>query len=397
MLVLTAQTDSKIVFVCSRSTLRVPPMLSSQLPTTKAHRSIHLAFKLVAFLMELVSIIIPAFNSQQFIIDAIDSVLAQKSPSIEIIVVDDGSTDDTVAVVRQKLQRGAPKSLILELGANRGPSAARNAGLRVANGSWVQFLDSDDVLMPHMIERQMAVCATAPPDVAAIYSPWNWGFLEGGQIEWLGPPMKPFISGKAPIMCLAGGVRPLLGACLIRRTALNQVGGFDEALRFWECEEACVRLATVGRFVPASSDEAEYLWRLDRNALYIGGSGARYSGPAVGLGWIMQALRASGNQAIARLELPETDRRMLLNECTLWGRLVYSLDREAFREYLRLARILDPNLTPSYPRYISALSRWVGYEKAEAVAKVTRQPKVWLRSALCSLKLRRPNAIIELR
>ena len=347
--------------------------------------------------MELVSVVIPTFNSRAFIIDAIDSVLAQKYPSIEIIVVDDGSTDNTVAVARQKLQRDAQKFQVLELGTNKGPGAARNAGLRAANGSWVQFLDSDDVLMPCKIEREMAVCATAAPDVVAVYSSWNWGFLESGRIEWLGPPMTPFISGKAPIMCLAGGCRPLLGACLIRRAALEQVGGFDEALRFWECEEVCAKLATVGHFVPASSHEAEYLWRLDRHALYIGGSGARYSATAVGLGWIRQALKVAGNQVVESLGLPEPDRRLLFNECTLWGRLMYSQDREGFREYLRLARILDPDLTPSYPRYISALSRWIGYENAEAVAKVTRQPKVWLRSALCSLKLRRPNTIIELR
>jgi glycosyltransferase involved in cell wall biosynthesis len=347
--------------------------------------------------MELVSVVIPTFNSQQFITQAIDSVLAQQYPSIEIIVVDDGSTDNTVVVAREKLQRVMQRSQVLELGVNQGPSAARNAGFRVANGAWVQFLDSDDVLMPHKIERQMAVCATAPPDVAAVYSPWNWGFLESGQIEWLGPLMQPFISGKAPIMCLAGGCRPLLGACLIRRAALDQVGGFDDALRFWECEEVCVRLATVGRFVPASSDEAEYLWRLDRHALYIGGSGARYSATEVGLGWIRQVLKVTGNQVIESLGLPEPDRRLLFNDSTLWGRLMFSQDREGFREYLRLARILDPNLTPSYPRYISALSRWIGYEKAETAAKVTRQPKVWLRSALCSLKLRRPNTIIELR
>jgi glycosyltransferase involved in cell wall biosynthesis len=347
--------------------------------------------------MELVSVIIPTFNSEQFIANAISSVIAQKYPAIEIIVIDDGSTDNTLAVARQKLQRDIKSFQILELGTNKGPSAARNAGLRVANGSWVQFLDSDDLLMPHKIERQMIVCATAPPDVAAVYSPWNWGFLESGRIEWFGPLRKPFISGKAPVMCFAHECRPLLGACLIRHTALDQIGGFDEALRFWECEEVCVRIATVGRFLSAPSDEAAYLWSLDRKTLYIGGSGARYSLTAVGLGWIRQVLKATGNLAIDRLRLPEPDRRLLLHECTLWGRLLYSHDREAFREYLSLAQILDPNLTPSYPRYISTLSRWVGYENAEAAAKLARQPKVWLRSTLCSLKLKRPNALTDMR
>ncbi len=74
------------------------------------------------------------------------------------------------------------------------------------------------------------------------------------------------MSGKAPIMCLAAKCRPLLGACLIRRSALEQAGGFDETLRFWECEEVCVKLASVGRFVSASSGEAEYLWRLHTDA-----------------------------------------------------------------------------------------------------------------------------------
>jgi glycosyltransferase involved in cell wall biosynthesis len=346
--------------------------------------------------MELVSVIVPTFNSERFLVEAIDSVIAQRYPAIEIIVVDDGSTDKTVAVARRKLQESANRSQVLELGANNGPSAARNAGLRVASGSWVQFLDSDDVLMPRKIERQMALCLAAPPDVAAVYSPWNWGFLEANKIEWLGPVREPFVSGKAPIMCLAASCRPLLAACLIRRSALDQAGGFDEALRFWECEEACVRLASIGRFVAASSGEAEYLWRLHRKEKYIGRRGARYKSTDVALGWIRQALKAAGNQSIDRLGLPEPDRRLLLRECTTWGRVLFADDREAFREYLSLARILDANIAPTYPRHVSMLSQWVGYEKAEAAHMLARRPKVWLRQALRSLNLRRPYAMIEL-
>ena len=176
--------------------------------------------------MELVSVVIPTFNSEGFIEEAIDSVVAQKYPSIEIIVVDDRSNDNSVAVARHKLQRSADRFQILELDANKGPSGARNAGLRVANGSWVQFLDSDDVLSPQKIKRQMAVSEIAEPDVAAIYSPWNWGFLEAGKIEWFGPLNEPSMSGRAPIMCLAAKCRPLLGACLICRSVLEQAGGF---------------------------------------------------------------------------------------------------------------------------------------------------------------------------
>lgn len=347
--------------------------------------------------MNLVTVIIPTFNSEQFIAEAINSVVAQKYHPIEVIVVDDGSTDNTVATARRMLQESVEKSQILELGVNRGPSAARNAALRVANGSWVQFLDSDDVLMPRKIERQMAVGATAPADVAAIYSPWNWGFLEAGQIEWHGPVREPFIAGKAPIMCLAASCRPLLGACLIRRSALEQSGAFDEALRFWECEEACFKLATVGRFVAASSGEAEYLWRLQRKDLYIGGGNARYKSTDVALGWIRLAVRAAGRRSMDELGLSESDRQLLLRECTTWGRVLYADNRTAFREYLGLARSLDANIAPSYPRSVSALSRWVGYEGAEAAFMLARRPKVWARQALRSLNLKRAYTMIELR
>ena len=115
------------------------------------------------------------------------------------------------------------------------------------------------------------------------------------------------------------------------------------------------------------------------------------------MGWITLALKASGGRDIYDQGLSEQDREMFFRDCTLWGRLLYSQERASFAEYLGIARRLDPNIAPAYPRYISVLSRWVGYEKAERVAKLTRQPKVWLRTLLNRLKLRRPNVIIELR
>ena len=348
--------------------------------------------------MELVSVIIPTFNSAKFIGAAIDSVVVQNYQSTEIIVVDDRSTDDTVAVARRKLEATGVAHQILELRANLGPSAARNVGVRASRGSWIQFLDSDDILMPRKFERQLAAAASAAlRDVAAVYSRYRWGFLEDGKIEWTGHLMRPFIEGKAPIMCLAGGVRPLLGACLVRREALIEAGGLDETLRFWECEEACVRLAKVGRFLPAHSDEPLYLWRLERGSLYIGSEGSRYRSANVAIGWITVVLKASDNRPIDSLDLSATDKRMLMNECTQWGRLVYVDDRAAFREYLGLARKFNPRLAPSYPFYIKTLSRWTEYETAEAVARIVRQPKVWLRSALVALRLRTPNHMIELR
>jgi glycosyltransferase involved in cell wall biosynthesis len=342
-----------------------------------------------------VSVVIPTYNSSKYIQDTIESVFGQSYANIEIVVVDDGSTDNTVELVKSTLKGSEKKSQVLTLGRNGGPSAARNVGYLAATGSWIQFLDSDDLLMPGKIELEAGVAASSALDVAVVYSPWNWGFVENGRFQWFGPLKPPFVSGNHPIMCLAEG-RPLVGSSLIRRSALNEVGGFDEGLRFWECEELNVRLAGIGRFVRAESSAAQYLWRLRPEELYVGGPGSRYNSKEVALGWITQAVKAAGKRRLQDLGLSDEERRLLLNESTLWGRMLYSQNRAAFKDYLRMARMLDPQVAPAYPRYIAALSPWVGYETAEGIAKLTRQPKVWVHSALCRLGLRRADMLIKL-
>jgi GT2 family glycosyltransferase len=116
----------------------------------------------------LVSIIIPTYNRRELLPDAVVSCLAQTYPNIEIIIVDDGSTDGTREMVEGRLSEvGGRKSeesrewvgrnIRYEYQANAGASAARNRGLELANGNYVQFLDSDDLLFREKISRQAAV------------------------------------------------------------------------------------------------------------------------------------------------------------------------------------------------------------------------------------------------
>src|SRR5579871_6632263 len=101
----------------------------------------------------------PTYHAAKWVTKTIDSLIAQTYPHHELVVVDDGSQDDTVAVVRDKLTRDFRNHWqIIELGRNGGPSAARNVGLGAATGSWVQFIDSDDLIAPDKFERQMAFC-----------------------------------------------------------------------------------------------------------------------------------------------------------------------------------------------------------------------------------------------
>lgn len=106
---------------------------------------------LIYFMQPLVSVIIPLYNAENFIVDTIDSVLKQTHKNIEIIVVDDGSKDLSVKRVRELNL----SSIIVVQQTNKGASAARNHGLKLAKGEFIQYLDADDILHPEKIERQI--------------------------------------------------------------------------------------------------------------------------------------------------------------------------------------------------------------------------------------------------
>jgi glycosyltransferase involved in cell wall biosynthesis len=108
-----------------------------------------------------VSVVIPAYNAAAQIENAIDSVLAQSMPPMEIIVVDDGSTDDTAKLVARRYPQ-----IILIRQENQGCGPARNTGCRIARGEWLAFLDADDEWLPEKLEKQLT--RTRDPEVAVI-------------------------------------------------------------------------------------------------------------------------------------------------------------------------------------------------------------------------------------
>src|SRR5207244_7547062 len=110
-----------------------------------------------------VSIIVPCHNGARFLAEALDSALAQTHPAVEVIVVDDGSIDDTPSV----LGRYAGRVRVIRQ-RNRGPSAARNAALDVARGDYGAFLDADHRFLPDKVARQAGVL-DARPDVGLVY------------------------------------------------------------------------------------------------------------------------------------------------------------------------------------------------------------------------------------
>jgi glycosyltransferase involved in cell wall biosynthesis len=108
---------------------------------------------------DLVSIIIPCYNASPWLEETLRSALAQSWKNVEIIFVDDGSTDDSLAVARNFEAHG----LVVVTQANRGASAARNQGLQLARGAFIQFLDADDLLAPDKIASQMEMAGKSEP------------------------------------------------------------------------------------------------------------------------------------------------------------------------------------------------------------------------------------------
>lgn len=131
--------------------------------------------------MPQVSVVIPTHNRGRFITDAIESVLAQTYKDYEIIVVDDGSTDDTREQVKKFGER-----VRYYYQYNSGPSAARNTGIKLARGKYIAFCDSDDRFLPHKLQKQMEFLRKHPK-CKFLYS-WYYNVNEKGDITKLRKP-----------------------------------------------------------------------------------------------------------------------------------------------------------------------------------------------------------------
>jgi glycosyltransferase involved in cell wall biosynthesis len=179
-----------------------------------------------------VSVIIPTYNYARYLDQAVRSVLAQTYPAAEILVVDDGSKDNTREVAESF---GNQIRYIYQ--ENAGPSAARNHGIREATGEWVAFLDSDDWWVPEKLELQAAE-VRRDPEVAFVYCA-VWGVTPDGEKQLWKPENPDRLWPRLRyVNCISGG-----SGTFIRRDALLAVGGFDEGVAGvadWEC---WVRLA----------------------------------------------------------------------------------------------------------------------------------------------------------
>ncbi|MEA3412233.1 MAG: glycosyltransferase family A protein [Pseudomonadota bacterium] len=198
----------------------------------------------------LVSCIVPAFNSERYLAEAIDSILAQTYQPIEVIVVDDGSVDGTSDIARCY---GPPVRLVTK--STQGPAATRNLGLHIARGTFVAFLDADDLWHREKLALQMARFETRPElEVSVTHAQMFWiDALENEARTYDDTTRTGAIPGYATTTVLA------------RRSLFERIGDFDTGLWFSDATDWFVRVTEAGAVLELMDDVLVYHRMHERN------------------------------------------------------------------------------------------------------------------------------------
>ena len=184
-----------------------------------------------------VSVIIPAYNCDRYIVQTVESVLLQENCDYEIIIIDDGSTDSTEAVLEPYRDR-----LRYVKQENQGVAAARNHGIAIAKADFIAFLDADDYFLPEKLARQADILARNP-DLGIVHSGWQRVDHQGNKLL----DVRPWL--QIPELNLATWLRwkPVLpSAMMFRREWLQYVNGFDARFPPAEDTDLVLKLALKG-------------------------------------------------------------------------------------------------------------------------------------------------------
>lgn len=305
-----------------------------------------------------VSVIIPVYNREVLLSRAIESALSDGLEDLEVIVVDDGSTDDSAPIARSFGRRVRVFSQN-----NAGSSAARNRGLAEVRGRYVRTLDSDDWLLPGVTRVQVEKLEGTGADVC--YGDWR----EASETEFGFQASKLRSLGVMtdPVATLLGGEWCPPFCYLFRREVLQAAGGWprDVSLKYTEDLALNVKVALRGsRFVHVGIDIGRYYHH----------KGLRDSRSSL-VGWC-NAARAIYTDAIATLDRESgwtSPRRIAVAESLLrLAKVYFGLDRAGFRECIALISRVAPDFRPA-GRIYSLLVTLFGYQIVESILEIRRR------------------------
>lgn len=302
---------------------------------------------------KLVSAIIPCFNAQRWLAEAINSCLQQSYPEIEIIVIDDGSTDNSLEIIKSYGDK-----IIWESGANRGGNYARNRGFTLASGEYIQYLDADDYILPEKIERQVYFLEETGADV--VYGDWRH------RRHW--PDGTNFLQDIVISGAQADILESLLAnwwvataALLYKRAAVENSGGWDESLKAGQDRDFFISVVMNG---------AKVVYQPGCHSIY-----RRHSNTTVS----SSVARCLENQCLlmekVETKLSQVDKLSIKYRHAL-AKSYFSMAREALKidylQYLQLlekALILFPEFKANSSRAIYNLTQRIcGFRRTEKLA-----------------------------
>jgi glycosyltransferase involved in cell wall biosynthesis len=208
--------------------------------------------------MPFVSVIMPAYNVEPYVAEALHSVLAQTFDDLEVVAVDDGSTDGTAAAIAAIA--ADEKRIRLVRQANRGLAGARNTALRMARGELFALLDSDDLWEPEFLAEQVAILEARPEVDVVTGNGWVYGGLRHGELARPCPDTRP----DPTLAAILGDERAVFIMSVFRRRVYEVVGCFDETMRTNEDYDFWLRAAISGvRFARNDRPLGHYRIRTD--------------------------------------------------------------------------------------------------------------------------------------
>jgi glycosyltransferase involved in cell wall biosynthesis len=308
----------------------------------------------------LVSILIPCYNGGAFLRATIESALAQSHPNCEVILVDDGSTDDSLSTARSFEPR-----VKVFAGPNRGASAARDQATGNARGEWLQYLDADDLLLPHAVASRLAALESAQADVAC--SDWRRlvlgpdGSWENGKLE--NADYRAF-SDEVDLAVFKGFWAPP-AAILYRKALVDRIGRWPANLPVIQDARFLFDAALLGgRFVHVPNEGAQY--RQHSAQSLSSTSSVRF--------WRDVYTNAQEVEAIWAKKGALTGARStaVAGAYSLGARVSFPIDEALFNANLEGLRRFPDHPSSKYLRVAVALKRVFGYGLARRIIGVLR-------------------------
>ena len=204
--------------------------------------------------MPLVSVVMPVYNTEKYLAEAIESILTQTFTNFELIIVDDGSTDGSAEIIRA-YERRDERIRFVQLGENMGDAGARNAGIALASGMYIAFMDGDDISLPVRLQKQVNVLESHPEiggvgtHAKVVYEDLQYKFAR----------KPPEYHALILLEQLLLGDPFVHASVMLRRNILLDVGGYDQSMRYSSDTEFMTRVMGQTHF--ANISECLYLYR----------------------------------------------------------------------------------------------------------------------------------------